>query len=115
MQFSTWRGQLRLHGPCRATTDSVHAGAGGDARKFLKENLPVSVLLWRGKPIGVELPSFIEHSSRSATGHEGRHRFRRHEAGHDRNGAISRSAFIKEGDVLRVDTRTGGSRARLRI
>ena len=34
----------------------------GDARKFLKENLEVSVVFWRGQPIGVELPSFIEAS-----------------------------------------------------
>jgi elongation factor P len=34
-------------------------GQVGDARKFLKENLEVDVLLWRGSPINVELPSFI--------------------------------------------------------
>jgi elongation factor P len=32
----------------------------GDARKYLKENLDVDVVFWRGKPINVSLPSFIE-------------------------------------------------------
>ena len=58
----------------------------GDARKFLKENLEVSVVFWRGRPIGVELPSFIEASvTQCDPGHEGRHRVGRHEAGHDRD------------------------------
>ena len=32
----------------------------GDSVKFLKENLEVSVLFWNGKPLNIELPSFIE-------------------------------------------------------
>ena len=31
----------------------------GDARKYLKENLDVDVVFWRGKPINIELPPFI--------------------------------------------------------
>ena len=32
----------------------------GDARTYLQENLDVDVIFWRGKPINIELPAFIQ-------------------------------------------------------
>jgi elongation factor P len=81
----------------------------GDARKFLKENLEVSVVFWRGQPIGLELPSFIEASvSRCDPGMKGDTASGATKPATLETGAVLQvPLFIKEGDVLRVDTRTG--------
>jgi len=80
----------------------------GDARKFLKENLEVSVVLWRGRPIGVELPSFIEATvTRCDPGIKGDTASGATKPATLETGAVLQvPLFIKEGDVLRVDTRT---------
>lgn len=81
----------------------------GDARKFLKENLEVHVVLWRGRPIGVELPSFIEAAvTRCDPGVKGDTASGATKPATIETGAVLQvPLFIKEGDVLRVDTRTG--------
>jgi elongation factor P len=81
----------------------------GDARKFLKENLEVSVVFWRGQPIGLELPSFIEASvTRCDPGMKGDTASGATKPATLETGAILQvPLFIKEGDTLRVDTRTG--------
>jgi elongation factor P len=81
----------------------------GDARKFLKENLEVSVVFWRGQPIGLELPSFIEASvTRCDPGVKGDTASGATKPATLETGAVLQvPLFIKEGDTLRVDTRTG--------
>jgi len=81
----------------------------GDARKFLKENLEVSVVFWRGQPIGVELPSFIEATvTRCDPGIKGDTASGATKPATIETGAVLQvPLFIKEGDQLRVDTRTG--------
>ena len=81
----------------------------GDARKFLKENLEVSVVFWRGQPIGLELPSFIEASvTQCDPGMKGDTASGATKPATLETGAVLQvPLFIKEGDVLRVDTRTG--------
>lgn len=81
----------------------------GDATNFLLENLEVGVLFWRGKPVNIDLPNYIEaRVTRSDPGIKG-----------DTSSGASKPAtietgftlnvplFIEEGDVLRIDTRTG--------
>jgi elongation factor P len=81
----------------------------GDARRFLKENLEVSVVFWRGRPIGVELPSFIEAVvTRCDPGVKGDTASGATKPATLETGAVLQvPLFVKEGDVLRVDTRTG--------
>ena len=81
----------------------------GDAKKFLKENLEVSVVFWRGRPIGVELPSFIEAVVKQCDpGIKGDTASGATKPATIETGAILQvPLFIKEGDTLRVDTRTG--------
>ena len=81
----------------------------GDARKYLKENLEVSVVFWRAQPIGLELPSFIEASvSQCDPGMKGDTASGATKPATLETGAVLQvPLFIKEGDVLRVDTRTG--------
>jgi len=81
----------------------------GDAINLLKENTVCSVLLFQNKPIGLTLPIFVElrvdktdpwvkgdtasGDSKPAT----------LQTGHD----IQVPPFIEEGELVRIDTRTG--------
>ncbi len=79
----------------------------GDAKDFLQENLVIEVLYYNGKAIGVELPTFVElkviqtdpgFKGDTATGAQKPAKL---ETGASVNGPL----HIKEGDVLRIDTR----------
>lgn len=81
----------------------------GDAINFLKENTVCSILFFEGKPIGLSLPNFVDlrivktdpwakgdtaaGSTKPAT----------LETGH----VVQVPPFIEEGDLIRIDTRTG--------
>ena len=70
----------------------------GDAQEFLKENLEVDVLFWRGKPINIELPPFIEAKiTQLRARHQGRHRVERHQARHDRDRRHRAGPALREG------------------
>jgi len=81
----------------------------GDARTFLKENLDVDVLFWRGKPINIELPPFIEAKITTCEpGIKGDTASNVTKPATIETGAIVQvPLFVKEGERIRVDTRTG--------
>ena len=81
----------------------------GDARKYLKENLDVEVLFWRGKPINIELPSFIEALiTQCDPGLKGDTASGATKPATLETGAVVQvPLFVKEGERIRVDTRTG--------
>ncbi len=81
----------------------------GDATKFLKENLEVDVVFWKGNPINVELPSFIEASvTQCDPGVKGDTASGATKPATLETGAVvTVPLFIKEGEVIRVDTRSG--------
>ncbi len=81
----------------------------GEAPKFMKPNITLQVLFYKGRPIGVELPTTVELTvTETEPGVKG-----------DTASAATKPAtletglvvqvplFIQEGDVLRIDTRTG--------
>ncbi|MDG2050888.1 MAG: elongation factor P [Myxococcota bacterium] len=81
----------------------------GTATHFLLENMEVEVLFWKGRPVNIVLPNYIQAVvTRSDPGIKG-----------DTSSGASKPAtletgytlnvplFIEEGDKLRVDTRTG--------
>ncbi|MEW6140668.1 MAG: elongation factor P [Thermodesulfobacteriota bacterium] len=81
----------------------------GDARQYLQENVTVTVLFHDNKPIGVEVPIFVELTvTATEPGVRG-----------DTAGGATKPAtletgmtvqvplFVNEGDVLKIDTRTG--------
>ena len=80
----------------------------GDGVKFLKENETVDVLFWNDKPINIELPQFVELAvAQSDPGGKGDTSSGANKPATLETGAeINVPLFIKEGDVLRVDTRT---------
>jgi elongation factor P len=80
----------------------------GDGVKFLAENAEVDVLFWNGKPVNIELPAFVEAEvTKSDPGLKGDT-----SSGAFKSVIIAMGAtvlvplFIKEGDIIRVDTRT---------
>jgi len=81
----------------------------GDSVLFLKENTEVEVLLWNGKPVNIELPQFVQLLvTRSDPGLKGDTSSGATKPATLETGAeIQVPLFIKEGDVLRIDTRTG--------
>jgi elongation factor P len=81
----------------------------GDARKFLKENLDVEVLFWRGQPINIELPSFITAViTNCEPGIKGDTASNVTKPATLETGAVVQvPLFVKEGESIRVDTRSG--------
>jgi elongation factor P len=81
----------------------------GDSRKYLKENLDCEVLFWNGKPINVELPAFIEAEiTKCDPGMKGDTAQGATKPATIETGAVvTVPLFLKEGERIRVDTRSG--------
>ncbi|MEM5768770.1 MAG: elongation factor P [Bacillota bacterium] len=81
----------------------------GDALKFLKENMTISIQFYQGAVMGVELPYSVElkviETEPGIKGDtaSGGTKPAKLETGH----VVRVPFFINEGDILRVDTRTG--------
>jgi len=81
----------------------------GDSVDFLKENTVCNVLLFEGKPIGISLPIFVNlkvvKSDPWAKGDtaSGSTKPVTLETGYE----IQVPPFIEEGEIVRIDTRTG--------
>ncbi len=80
-----------------------------DAKNFLKENIICNILLFEGRPIGISLPIFInlkvEKTEPWVKGDtaSGDSKPATLETGH----VIQVPPFIEEGELLKIDTRTG--------
>jgi elongation factor P len=81
----------------------------GDSRSFLKENTEVSVLFWKGNPVNVDLPAFIDLTvTQCDPGLKGDTATNVTKPATLETGAVVQvPLFIKEGERIRVDTRTG--------
>ena len=81
----------------------------GDGVKYLKENLDVDVVFWRGEPITIELPSFVVAAvAQCDPGLKGDTASGATKPATLETGAVVQvPLFIKEGENIRVDTRSG--------
>jgi elongation factor P len=81
----------------------------GDAVNYLLENLEVEVLFWKGKPVNIQLPNYVEAKvTKSDPGIKGDTSSGASKPATIESGAtLNVPLFIEEGDVIRVDTRTG--------
>jgi len=81
----------------------------GDQINFMLENMNVEVLFWKGNPVNVQLPNYVESKVvQSDPGIKGDTSSGASKPATLECGAtVSVPLFIKEGDILRVDTRTG--------
>jgi elongation factor P len=81
----------------------------GDKKNFLKEGMVIAILMMGEKPIDITLPTFVELKvieSGVAT-KTGTITPQTKAATLETGYTISVPAFIKEGDILKIDTRTG--------
>jgi elongation factor P len=81
----------------------------GDARDFLKENTEVEILFIDGNPVSVELPNFIElQIAKTDPGIRGDTATGGSKPATLETGAVIQvPLFLNEGDVVKVDTRSG--------
>ncbi len=93
------------------TYEQFQAGeaAMGDAVKWLKEEDVCDVTLWNGQPISVQMPAFVVLKvEQTDPGLKGDTSSGGSKPATLETGAVIRvPLFIKEGEVLRIDTRTG--------
>jgi len=87
----------------------------GDAFKYIKENMNVTILSFKGKVFAVEPPMFVElEVTYTEPGFSGNTTTTSGKPATLENGLeISVPLFINIGDVIRIDTRTGGYMERL--
>ena len=87
----------------------INAEKLGDNFKFVKENLDVKVLSYKGVVFGVEPPFFIElQVTKTDPGFKGDTATNATKPATLETGAEIRGPlFINEGDMIRIDTRTG--------
>jgi len=81
----------------------------GDARKYLKEEMVVTIVSHRGSPLSVEVPTFVELAvAETDPGVRGDTASGGSKPATLETGAVIQvPLFINVGDRLRVDTRTG--------
>lgn len=93
------------------TYDQLYLSADnlGDARFYLMDGMMVDVLFWNEKPIGVTPPVFVEMKVKETEpGFKGDTSTNTLKAAKMETGAtVMVPLFVNEGDVLKVDTRTG--------
>ena len=80
-----------------------------EAKDFLKENMNIDILMDGDKPLAVELPNFVEMAvTQAEPGFRGdTARGGSKPATLESGLVVQVPLFINEGDVVRVDTRTG--------
>ena len=88
---------------------SLSADEVGEAREYLKENTEVEVLYIDGAPATVELPNFVELSiARTDPGVRGDTAQGGTKPATLETGAVIQvPLFLNEGDMVKIDTRTG--------
>jgi elongation factor P len=81
----------------------------GDARNYLQENVGLTVVFHNGKPIGVEVPIFVELKVATAEpGIKGDTAAGATKPATLETGMVVQvPLFVEEGDNLKIDTRTG--------
>lgn len=76
---------------------------------YLKEGTPVVIMMWEGQPIDIQLPKTVElkvlETSASLKGATITAQMK--EGKLETGISVGVPAFIKEGDIIRVDTRSG--------
>jgi len=88
---------------------SMSADQLGDGKKWLKENMIIKVLYHNGNPIGVEVPLFVELKVvQSDPGVKGDTASGGTKPATLETGAVVKvPLYLEEGEVIKVDTRTG--------
>ncbi len=96
---------------------NVSAEVLGDNRFFLVEEMEVQILVHNGRPVGVELPTFVEKEIvETEPGMRGNTATNVTKPAKIPGGyEIQVPLFVNRGDVIKIDTRTGGYSDRARV
>jgi len=93
------------------TYEQVPLGADtvGDSLKFVKENMNVKILSFKGNVFGIEPPTFVElEVVETEPGFRGDTATNTTKPATVETGAIVKvPLFVNKGDMIRIDTRTG--------
>jgi len=81
----------------------------GDARNYLKEGLTINVSFYKGKAIGVDLPNFVDMLvTKTEPGMKGDTAQNATKPAELESGyVIQVPLFLEEGEMVKIDTRTG--------
>ena len=81
----------------------------GDDAKWLVDEMMVRVLFWRGKPINIELPNFVElEITYCEPGVKGNTATGASKSAELSTGAtVNVPLFVEQGETIKIDTRTG--------
>ena len=81
----------------------------GDSLKFIKENETVQILMFKETVFGVEPPFFVELKiTETEPGFRGDTATGANKPATVETGAVVKvPLFVEEGDIIRIDTRTG--------
>lgn len=87
----------------------ISKGTIGDTFKFVKENMTVKILSHKGNVFGIEPPTFVElEVTETEPGFKGDTATGATKPATMETGAIVKvPLFINQGDMIRIDTRTG--------
>jgi len=88
---------------------SLNEGQLGDSINYLKENMEIKVLYYKGQPINIDIPMFVELAiSQTEPGVRGDTASGGSKPATLETGAVIKVPFyLNEGDIVKVDTRTG--------
>ena len=80
-----------------------------DSKDFLQENITLTVLFHNNNPVGVQLPTFVElRIDRTEPGVRGDTAAGGTKPARLESGAVVQvPLFLEEGDIIKIDTRTG--------
>ena len=80
-----------------------------DSKDFLQENITLTVLFHNNNPVGVQLPTFVElRIDRTEPGVRGDTAAGGTKPARLETGAVVQvPLFLEEGDIIKIDTRTG--------
>jgi len=87
----------------------VEEGNLGDARNYLKEGLTINVSFYKGKAIGVDLPNFVDlRVVKTEPGVKGDTAQNATKPAELESGYVLQvPLFLEEGEVIKIDTRSG--------
>jgi elongation factor P len=88
----------------------------GDDAKWLVDEMEVRVLFWRGRPINIDLPNFVEmeitYCEPGVRGNTAQGATKTAEL--SGGGSVSVPLFVEQGEWIKIDTRTGSYVERVR-
>lgn len=117
MQFLYNNGSFHFMDSQNYDQISLESELVGDSENYLTENMEINVSFYKGKPIGLTLPNFVNLPvTETAPGEKGNTVTGASKPATLSTGySVNVPLFINEGDMLKIDTRTGEYVERVKV